>query len=253
MQRAKKSFGQNWLVDASVVGKIVEAAQIQEGEQVVEIGPGTGNLTQALVDAGAKVFAIEADRELIPLLEDRFGNGIELVFADALSNNYKLPSTSYKLIANIPYNITSDLIRLFVTRDDAPSMLLLMVQREVADRIVARAGEMSLLSVMCQLYADCSKVVNVPAGAFRPVPKVDSAVVKLVMKESDGDIERVIALAKRGFASRRKQLHKNLSSHPDVRSDQVKDVLESMGLDARVRAQELDVTQWRELTHKLFS
>lgn len=253
MPRAKKFFGQNWLVDETVVAKIIEAAEIVPGETVLEIGPGTGVLTQALVDAGARIIAVEADKSLIAPLRETFGDLIELIEGDALSLSYNLQPATYKLIANIPYNITSDVLRRFLTTDPKPSCMILMVQREVADRITAVPPNMSLLSVMCQLYAACRRVTKVPAGAFRPMPKVDSAIMRLDVFDSspwDVDPEEVIAIAKRGFASRRKQLHGNLKSLTHD-SEQIKQALESLGLPASARAQELFVENWVKLTHIL--
>ncbi|MBI4435329.1 ribosomal RNA small subunit methyltransferase A [Candidatus Uhrbacteria bacterium] len=258
--RAKKSFSQNWLVDETVVAKIIDAAEIVPGETVLEVGPGTGVLTQALVNAGACVIAVEADGSLIPSLREKFADSVEVIHADILTFNISTSatfppshlSTPYKLIANIPYNITSDLLRRFLTIEPKPSRMVVMVQREVANRIVATPPDMSLLSVMCQLYAECRRVTNVPAGAFRPIPKVDSAVVRLDLLDPlrwGIDPEKVIALAKRGFASRRKQLHGNLKSLAG--SQRVKHALESLGLSPSARAQELSVENWVKLTHML--
>jgi 16S rRNA (adenine1518-N6/adenine1519-N6)-dimethyltransferase len=284
MVRAKKSFGQNWLVDESVVEKIIEASDIEHGETVLEIGPGTGVLTQALVEAGAHVIAIEADATLIPALRERFDDSIELIHGDILSWGFQKKDemrraggeqqpkrtktygevvrdealagrffleSPYKLVANIPYNITSDVLRRFLTQEPRPSRMVLMVQKEVADRIVATPPHMSLLSVMCQVYAQCTSMAHVPAEAFHPVPKVDSAVVRLDLRERPIDAEDVIKLAKQGFASRRKQLHGNLKSLPGIDSLQVKDALTGLGLSTWARAQELTVDNWIRLTHIL--
>lgn len=248
MPRAKKSFSQNWLNDKSVIKKIIAAAEIQTGEAVLEIGPGTGLLTEALVEAGASVTAIEMDVSLIEPLQEKFGDRINLIEGDALAVADPLENISYKLIANIPYAITSDILYTFLTRTHKPTHLILMVQREVADRILAKPPKMSLLSVMCQMYATCSKVTNVPRGAFRPIPKVNSAVIMLETKDA-GDAESTITLAKQGFSSRRKQLHKNLSALPEIDSEMVKTWLTELGLDPRVRAENLTVDDWVRLTH----
>jgi 16S rRNA (adenine1518-N6/adenine1519-N6)-dimethyltransferase len=253
MPKAKKSFGQNWLVDHTVVTKILKASDIIKGESVLEIGPGPGALTRALVSAGAQVTAIEADPELVPALEQEFGERITLIQGDALKVPLEgvLEDYGYKLIANIPYNITSDILRRYLTQSPRPSRLVLMVQKEVSDRITAKPGEMSFLSVMCQMYASCSRVTKVPAGAFRPIPKVDSAVILLDVRQQEMDVEGALRIVKAGFSSRRKQLHKNLSSAGIATTQDVKQALEEMGLDARSRAQELSIEMWRKLTHIL--
>jgi 16S rRNA (adenine1518-N6/adenine1519-N6)-dimethyltransferase len=253
---AKKSYSQNFLKDQSVIQKIVAAAEIIEGDIVLEIGPGTGVLTRALVEAGAKVVAVEADQSLISPLQETFGEHATIVNADILSfmksaeqlSELGIKQGEYKLVANLPYAITSAILEQFLVHPPCPSRMIVMVQREVADRIVVKPGGMSVLSVMCQLYALCKRVVNVKASAFVPAPKVDSAVVRLDLKAQEGfDPESVISLAKQGFSARRKQLHHNLKAgYKDV-----KEALVSIGLDPRVRAQELSVEDWVKLTEQI--
>lgn len=250
-------FSQNWLVDETIVTKMIEAAEIRTGETVLEVGPGAGVLTQGLVDAGAHVIAVEADKFLIAPLRERFGDKIELIHGDILFFTFPpshLP-TSYKLIANIPYNITSDLLRHFLITKPKPSCMILMLQKEVAERIMAVPPQMSLLSVVCQIYAQCRCIAKVPAGAFRPIPKVDSAVVRLDLHDassfSNVDPEEVIAIAKLGFSSPRKQLHGNLKGVHRKGSMAVKEALMSLGLPATARAETLTVENWISLTHGL--
>ncbi len=263
LPRAKKSYGQNFLVDQTAIAKIIQAAEIKKGEVVLEIGPGTGTLTKALVEAGAQVIAIEADTDLIPALQEQFGDRITLIHGDILTIDVARSlgfarddrgKGKYKLIANIPYNITSAVIERFLTTSLRPSRMILMVQKEVADRITATPPQMSLLSVVCQMYAQCKRVAVVKAGAFRPMPKVDSAIVQfdlctpdplqtspLVRGRVTPDPERVIALAKRGFASKRKQLKSNLGK-------QIVPILQKLGLDEKVRAENLTIKQWIDLS-----
>lgn len=253
LPRAKKSFGQNFLVDSTAVQKIIAAAEIKKGETVLEIGPGTGVLTRALVDAGAYVIAVEADKDLIPPLQKAFGGQIELIHGDALSLNHsttpRLHDFSYKLVANIPYNITSQVLERFLTTSPRPSRMVLMVQKEVAERITAQPPKMSLLSVICQLYAKCERISIVKAGAFRPIPKVDSAVVRLDLYNPKHpslgarDPEQAIALAKRGFHARRKQLKSNLGPA-------IVPVLTSLDIDPKARAETLTVKQWMNVSKK---
>ncbi|MEK7615441.1 MAG: 16S rRNA (adenine(1518)-N(6)/adenine(1519)-N(6))-dimethyltransferase RsmA [Patescibacteria group bacterium] len=252
LPRAKKSYGQNFLVDQTVVAKIIQAADIKKGEMVLEIGPGTGILTKALVESGARVIAIEADIDLIPTLQEQFGETITLIKGDILSLDLKDNpllgnGLSFKIVANIPYNITSAIIERFFTTSPRPSRMVLMVQKEVAERITAVPPQMSLLSVVCQIYAQCKRVTVVKAGAFRPMPKVDSVVVQFDLYESGHsrlagrDPEQVIGLAKRGFASRRKQLKTNLGKN-------IVPILQQIGLDEKVRAENLTIEQWMDLS-----
>lgn len=229
----------------------------------MEIGPGTGELTQALVDAGARVLAVELDADLIPLLTKRFGTTINLVEGDlfrvipagpfvqikTLTDTVMLEEGKYKIVANIPYAITSPILERFLSVSPRPSCLVLTIQREVADRLMAKPPDMSLLSVMCQLYAECHRVAKVSKGAFVPVPKVDSAVIRLdlLQDRQPEQIEPVIALAKQGFSARRKQLHHNLHGWQGMTSIQTKEALVQIGLDSRVRAENLTPQQWMDL------
>lgn len=249
--RAKKFYSQNFLVDQTVIQKIIKAAEIKKGEMVLEIGPGTGTLTKALIDIGAKVIAIETDKDLIAPLKEKFGDKIKLIHGDALSLHHSMtpslhdsitPSLhdfAYKLVSNIPYHITSQILEKFLTTSQRPSRMILMVQKEVADRITAKPPNMSLFSVVCQIYAHCERIAIVKAGAFRPIPKVDSAIIKLDLFDQNNQ-EKVIALAKKGFSSKRKQLKTNLGGY-------IAEKLEQLDLNPKIRAQELTVEDWKRL------
>lgn len=254
LPKAKKQFGQNFLKDKGIVQKIVKAAEIVPGETVLEIGPGTGILTEALVAAGARVIAVEADRDLISPLREKFGDAIELVEGDVISLHHSVTqplhdsSRPYKLVANIPYNITSKILETFLASKTPPTRMVLMVQLEVADRIAAAPPDMSLLSVVCQAYADVKKVFNVSRTAFKPSPNVDSAVVRLDLRvEPAIDPEKIIRLAKIGFSSRRKQLHRNLMGSNIATSAAVKEALTKIGLPPEARAETLSVHNWIQL------
>src|SRR3989338_2216918 len=185
--KAKKSICQNFLQDQSVIKRMIEAAEIQKGETILEIGPGTGVLTQALVEAGARVIAVERDPDLIPALRERFGESATIAEGDILRLTQDpvlgLNHGKYKLVANLPYHITSPILERFLSHAPKPTRMVVMVQKEVADRIVGKPPDMSVLSVACQLYAEAKRLFVVPAGAFRPMPKVDSAVVCLDLRE----------------------------------------------------------------------
>ncbi len=248
LPRAKKSFGQNFLADQNIVKRIIKAAEVKPGDRVLEIGPGTGVLTDALIEAGAIVTAIEADHDLIEPLKEIFGDKLNLIEGDALNTPASLlPVAPYKLVANIPYNITSPIIECFLTTEPYPTSMTLMVQREVADRITAESPNMSLLAVACQVYAKVKKVFNVSREVFRPVPKVDSAIVRFDLYPPGGDMEAIIKLAKAGFSHPRKQMHGNLTAAGYGEPAIVKSAIEAVGLDARVRAEIVSIEQWKRL------
>ncbi len=249
---AKKSFGQHFLKNQGVVKQIIAAAEIKPGEVVLEVGPGRGVLTEALVETGAHVIAVEADRDLIPLLADRFGSKITLIEGDILTFDAgRLGDRPFKLVANLPYNIASAVIEKFFVAAARPTRMVVMVQKEVADRMLAKPGEMSVLTVACQLYAHLKRVVNVSPGSFNPPPKVDSTVVRLDIKNDLDANEQIIALAKAGFHSRRKQLHRNLADQKIASSEVIKSLLADLGLPPTARAQELRIEQWVELHRRL--
>ena len=244
--KAKKSFGQHFLRDQAVVKKIIDAAEIQSGETVLEIGPGEGVLTVALVKAGAHVVAIEADRDLIPHLQERFGDAITLVRGDALtvpSAALCLPSAPYKFVSNLPYNVGTAILERFLADASHPPMrLVVMLQREVGERILAKPPDMGLLSVACQVYADAKRVVRVSPGAFVPPPKVESLVIRLDRNPKCQDPEAVLAIAKAAFAHPRKQLSRHVFG--GAGSQKVREFLLSRGLSGKARAQELSVDDW---------
>lgn len=256
MMRAKKSFGQHFLNSPKVIRAIIEAAEIKKGETVLEVGPGTGVLTEALVESGARVIAIEADRDLIPVLEEKFGDKIELIYGDALKlspRDYNLQPATYKLCSNLPYNVGTEIIERLLKSETPPSRCVVMVQKEVGDRMIAEPGSMSVLSVAIQIYTDPSRIIKVPPGAFNPPPKVDSIVVRLDRNVKAENPEEVIAIAKVGFSSRRKQLHRNLNDKGVASSSDVKLWLAQRGLSETARAQELSVEDWIYLLGKQMS
>lgn len=257
--RKKQSFGQHFLHDISVVEQIIDAANITNGELVLEIGPGEGVLTKALLVEGARVCAVEADEDLIDPLQQRFPDA-DIVQGSALDrdlfslfqvNDGNFDPFSYKLVANLPYNIASRVFRRFLSEQPKPNLMVVMVQKEVADRIIAEPPNMSMLSIACQLYADCARVVNVPPGAFDPPPSVDSSVVKLRPKQDLGteDPEYVLSVAKVGFSSKRKQLKNNLARENIAKKEAVAEVLREIGLPETARAQTLTVENWITLAN----
>lgn len=181
--KAKKSFGQNWLKDGDVIEEIIKSANISDQDTILEVGPGLGALTRQLIKTKAKIVAVEADADLIPRLQRMFqdSRNFQLEQADILKYNHSLLPGGYKIVANIPYYLTSKLIRTFLESDNPPSEMVLMVQKEVAERIVAEPGAMSVLSFSVQYYARAEVVMAVSRELFEPVPKVDSAVIRIVL------------------------------------------------------------------------
>ncbi|MEK7638085.1 MAG: 16S rRNA (adenine(1518)-N(6)/adenine(1519)-N(6))-dimethyltransferase RsmA [Patescibacteria group bacterium] len=246
----KKSLGQNFLVNKGVLDRIVEAAQLSAEDTVIEVGPGTGVLTQRLVATGAQVIAIEKDRRLIEPLREKFAGitNLEIIEGDILEfdpSTYKLQADSYKLVANIPYYLTSHLIRLMLEQWPAPERAILMVQEEVARRMMAVPPEMNLLALSVQLYATPTIVMRVSRGSFRPIPDVDSAVIKLELRDTNNELreqnEKVLQIAKKSFGQKRKQLKATIPA----------ETLGHAAISPTARPQELSVADWVRLASAL--
>jgi len=251
---ARKGLSQNFLVDRYVVRDIIEAAELGPADQVLEVGPGLGVLTRELVKVAGRVVAIELDRKLAELLPRLVSapRRLEVIQADALEiDPATLFSDGYKVVANLPYHITSPVLRHLLTARRKPTLLVVMVQREVADRIAARPGDTSLLSIMVQLYCRVSVVRHVPASSFYPAPKVDSTVLKLEVYDrlpvNVDDPERFLKLVAAGFSRRRKQLHNALSESLWFPPGAVLQVMREAGIDPTRRAQTLTLEEWARL------
>ncbi len=253
----KKSLGQNFLIDPTALEKIVQAAEIGPSA-VLEVGPGLGSLTRVLAQAAGRVVAVELDNALIPVLEDVLGGmpNVEIVHGDILELDPArlMGPSEYAVVANIPYYITSALIRHLLEAEAKPSRLVLTVQREVAERIVAGPGEMSLLALGVQVYGQPKIVARIPAGAFYPPPNVDSAVVRVDLYSEpvipSGQIENFFRLAKAGFGQKRKTLRNSLSAGLSWPAAQTAALLESAGIDPQRRAETLSIEEWRGLTER---
>lgn len=256
--QAKKSLGQNFLRDEEIIEKIFRAADVQSSDFVLEIGPGTGALTSKLVGRVDKVIAIELDHHLVTQLQQQLASvkNVTIIEGNILDTNLQtlleasaFAEHPYKIIANIPYYITAPIIRMLLSLEHQPQSMTLMVQDEVADRLAAEPGSMSLLSLMAQYYATVEKKFQVAKEAFEPVPKVNSAVIHIVPKR-DFDPEedkRVFRLVRAGFSARRKTLANNLSSHFSVPKEKVEEKLKQLGLRSDIRAQALAVSDWERL------
>lgn len=246
----KKSYGQHFLKDQSAIAKIIDAADLGSEDFVVEAGPGAGALTSEItrLTSPTRPILIEADKDLLPDLETNFPQA-QVIHTDAAQVNIDeiVGDEPWIFVSNLPYNAANAILMNMLTAKNPPQKSVIMVQKEVGDKINARPGDMSVLSVAAQIYTQPSRVCVVKPGSFNPPPKVDSVVLKLVPKDAPKNAEEVIALAKVGFSSRRKQLHRNLADAGIALSDKVKKVLVELGLRETARAQELSVENWIEL------
>ncbi len=250
--RAKKGLGQHFLIDGAVLGKIVSASELAPDDTVVEVGPGLGVLTRELAKRAGRVIAVELDAELATALANALPN-VSVVHADILETDIvelvgKGDIRPYKVVANLPYYITSPVLRHFLEAPLKPSLIVVMVQKEVGQAIVARPGDMSLLSVSVQFYGKPSIIDYVPARSFYPEPKVDSAIVRIDLYEKPPvevqDTAHFFHVVRAGFSAPRKQLHNNLAKGLGVPSEEAVSLLEGLGIDPRRRAETLTLEEW---------
>lgn len=263
--RPHKKLGQNFLVDHRVLGRILSAAEVSPSDTVLEIGSGLGTLTEALAKCVHRVITVEVDQNLVAALQKRlayFAN-VEIVLADILgldiSHLLQEKDTGnvpvYKVVANIPYYITSAVMRHLLETAPRPKLIVLMLQREVAQRITAQPGQMSLLAVSVQFYGRPWIVARVPASAFYPVPKVDSAIVRIDPHEqpplAQDEVGAFFEVVRAGFAQRRKQLRNALIHGLGMSAEQVAQAMKRVGIDEQRRAQTLSISEWLALYRAL--
>lgn len=262
--KPKKSLGQNFLTSIPARNTIVDAGEIKSGETVLEIGPGKGMLTDALLGEGAKVIAIEKDHDLIPILSDKFKNEIQnqklvLINEDILKfdiSSHKLQTTNYKLIANIPYNITGAIIEKFLTEKIQPDSIVILIQKEVAERIVTRDKKESILSLSVKAYGEPAIVCRVNKGSFYPVPSVDSAVLRIknISRKNfaNGKEEGIFFdLIKNGFAHKRKLLISNLKEIKHKTNWE--ETFMKNNVNLKTRAEDLTINDWLNITKEIAS
>ena len=264
--RPSKRFGQHFLHDRNIIGKIISAFDPRQDETVVEIGPGTGALTAMLIERAARVVAIEFDRKLIEPLREQFveRDNFRLIEADALEADicdFIKPSTSARLVANLPYNISTAILQRLIEQPCIPEMVL-MLQKEVVDRMLAPAGssDRGYLSVLVEAYCESQKLFDVSPGAFRPPPKVWSTVVRLVRRDVGwrlGDEDLFWQVVSAGFAQKRKTILNNLRNSPGPLQQRVKDnggasiVLCKAEVDVQRRAETLTLNEWSRIVQAL--
>lgn len=253
--QALKSLGQNFLIDKEVLDKIIQAAELGKNDVVLEIGPGLGVLTKKLSEKAKKVIAVEKDRGLAKFLEGRYRN-VEVINGDALKLDF-LPivkkysaAGKYKVVSNIPYYITSPLMKLFLESECQPKLIVFLVQKEVAQRICAKAGDMSILAISVQTYGSPEIAGYIDKSSFYPEPKVDSAILKIknISRDFSRDYyQKFFKIVKMGFSAKRKKISNNLSSGLYIEKEKIKKFLESFGINPDSRAQELTLEDWKKL------
>jgi 16S rRNA (adenine1518-N6/adenine1519-N6)-dimethyltransferase len=253
MAGPNKSLGQHWLRDRDTLAHIADCAELSESDTVLEIGPGLGTLTSELLRRSQKVVAVEFDAELARKLPAQFpGKNLEVVQSDILSFDLSDMPKAYKVVANVPYYITSKIIQLLMTAENKPFVAVLLVQKEVAERLAARPGDMSILAVSAQLFAEVSLGDVVPAALFTPPPKVDSQVVIMKTRTTpfltdiaEKDFFRIV---KAGFSAKRKMLRSSLSGGLNISKEQAETYLNAATISPNARAESLSLDDWVRLT-----
>lgn len=286
--QAKKSLGQNFLHSKTALNKIISCSNLTAGDFVIEIGPGKGVLTEAILGAGAQVVAIEKDARLIELLNEKFESELEsgqlkIILGDALTmevikkrkvflvvdkdftetglrgdanieKNIVEINKDYKIIANIPYYITGALLRIFYEQVVKPTSVTVLVQKEVADRIIARDGKESLLSLSIKFYGEPKKIMNVSKQSFKPAPRVDSVILYIKTHDKQYDLNtqgKFFDLIHRGFAHKRKVLRKNLIDS-GLPNEIVDEAFAEIKIAPLSRAEDINFLTWIHLTDRLY-
>lgn len=270
---AKKSFGQNFLVDQNYINKIISALNPQPNQTIVEIGAGRGALTDKLIESGANIVAIELDRDLIPVLQEKFrtaenfslieGDALEINFNTIIPQNPKSKLQNPKLVANLPYYISTAILQHLIEFRNCFSEMILMFQKEVVERITAEpeTKQRGFLTVLVQTFFDVEKLFDVPPNAFQPTPKVWSSVVRLITKFNENDFindeeifREIISFA---FRQKRKTLQNNLKNVQGSLQEKfnknggLNKILENTEIDGKRRAETLTLSEWRKLSNSL--
>ena len=247
-----KSLGQHWLTDRSILKAIADAADIDSEDTVLEIGPGLGTLTSELLRRAKSVVAVEFDEELARKLPGQFpGTALTVTYEDILRFDLSILPEGYKVVANVPYYITSKIVEKLMTAENKPSIAVLLVQKEVAERIAARPGDMSLLSLSAQMFAETSLGIEVPRRFFTPAPKVDSQVIILKTRATplipSEDEKAFFRVARAGFGARRKKLRSSIAGGLNISKPAAEELLRHANIDPDKRAQELSISDWQRL------
>ena len=247
-----KSLGQHWLKDATILDQITNSTKITDADTVLEIGPGLGTLTSHLLRCSKKVIAVEFDKNLADNLVSQFPgkeNSLQVLHEDILDFDLTVLPKDYIVVANVPYYITSKIVQKLMTAENKPKATVLLVQKEVAERIAAGPGGMSILAISAQVYAEAALGIEVPRGYFTPPPEVDSQVIILTTRKVPliNDEKQFFRLVKAGFSEKRKKLRSSLAGGLTLSKQAVDTMLEESGISLEARAQELSIDQWKEL------
>lgn len=250
-----KKLGQNFLQDPAILDKIVSIANVQDTDTVLEIGPGLGSLTRHLALNAKGVVAVEIDKKIIPALRTSLTGyaNVKLIEGDILNivPNEIIHASNYLVVANIPYYITSAILRHLLENDPRPSLMVLTIQKEVAERICA-SKKLSLLALSVQVFGNPEIVDKIPAGAFHPPPNVDSAVIRIKLHAEPripvSLLDNFFKLAKAGFSQKRKTLRNSLSGGLRIPANDAESLLTDAGIDPRRRAETLSLDEWRKIT-----
>jgi 16S rRNA (adenine1518-N6/adenine1519-N6)-dimethyltransferase len=253
--RPEKRLGQNFLIDREALEKVVAAAELSPDASVLEVGAGLGTLTRRLSLAAGRVVAVEYDRRLEPVLQETVGSedGVEIVIGDILRIDLGrlMGPAAYHVVANIPYQITSHLIRRLLEADAPPSRIVLTVQREVAERVLAAPGDMNLLALGVQAYGDARLMARLAASSFYPSPRVDSAVLRIDLRQparlTPDQSRSIFRLARAGFAQPRKKLRNSLGAGLHLSPGEVEGRLRRLGVSPDDRAENLGLEDWERL------
>ncbi|MDO4271927.1 MAG: 16S rRNA (adenine(1518)-N(6)/adenine(1519)-N(6))-dimethyltransferase RsmA [Candidatus Saccharibacteria bacterium] len=253
MVRARKELGQNFLFDDKVLATIAGYGELSSSDSVLEIGPGLGTLTRQLCARAGRVTAVEFDSDLAANLQDLASENSKLAVINEDILRFDLDSLprDYKVVANIPYNITSKIIERLWASDNQPQLAVLLVQKEVAERLAARAGQLSVIAIATQVFATIELGIKVPAELFTPAPKVDSQVVIMKRRPQPlvpaDKLDQFMYVVKAGFSEKRKKLRSSLAVGLRTNKVEAERLLAEVGIDPNKRAQELTIDEWKRL------
>ncbi|QQS22682.1 ribosomal RNA small subunit methyltransferase A [bacterium] len=260
-----KTYGQHFLMDEIVLQDMLDSADVSNADVIVEVGPGIGNLTKFLIDRAGQVLAIEKDPQFVNVLNSLrnknknfsyvLGDVLEENIDEALAQAGVGKQSSYKVVANIPYYVTGKIVQYFLKQQRKPVSMTLLMQKEVAQNITAKEGNLNLLAISVQLYATAELAEIVRAEKFYPAPKVDSAVITIKLHEQPkydvADEQKLFKLLRACFTGKRKQIHNTLVSNLGLGKEQVAAVLKKVNLDPKLRPQQLSIEQWIKLSEQI--